>query len=47
VSRDTPVSLSESAVTRGHLLKVLGLGCVTASVLLCLLLWRLASLMIN
>jgi hypothetical protein len=44
VIRDTPVITGEVAVSRGRLLKALALSCGIASVVLGLLLWRLASM---
>jgi hypothetical protein len=43
--RDTPVITGASAIARGRLLQVLALGGGIASVVLGLLLWRLASLL--
>jgi len=42
---DTPVITGEKAFARGRLLQVFAVICAIASVLLNLLLWRLASLM--
>jgi hypothetical protein len=47
VLRDTPVITEEKAVARGRLLQVFAVVCAVASVLLSLLLWRLASLTIG
>jgi hypothetical protein len=43
VIRDTPVITGDRAISRGRLLKVFALGCGIASVVLGLLLWRVAS----
>jgi hypothetical protein len=45
VIRDTPIVTGERAVSRGRLLKVLALGCGTASAALAVLLWRFGLLL--
>ncbi len=43
VIRDTRVVTGEAAVSRGHWLRLLAVGCVTAGFALGVLFWRLAS----
>lgn len=43
VIRDTSIVTGERAVFRGRLLKLLAIGCGTASIVLAGLLWRLSS----
>ncbi len=43
VIHDTPVVTDDAAIFRGRLLRVLALACGIASVVMALLLWRLAS----
>lgn len=45
VIRDTPIVTGERAVSRGHLLKVLALGCCIACAVLAVLLWRFGQLL--
>jgi hypothetical protein len=42
VLRDTPIITDERAVFRGRLLKLLAIGCGTASIVLAGLVWRLS-----